>query len=111
MNAVGCSTGSSEPTRSRQRPAPPTVPSATRPARWRRGCSSRRSLDRDLLPLPSRHHSTVPPSLKRNEVRYEEVGFRNTPRFYSGQTPLLYDRNGIQMRGGVRYNESVSIKR
>src|SRR5215204_46884 len=71
MNAVGCSTGSSEPTRARPRAAPPTVPSATRPARGRRGCSSRRFLDRNLLPLPSQHHSTGLASPERYDKRYE----------------------------------------
>src|SRR5215217_1505943 len=41
---------------------------ATRPSGWRCGCSSRRLLAPDPLPLPSRHHSTAPPSLKRYEV-------------------------------------------
>src|SRR5215208_308477 len=79
MNAAERSTGSSEPTRARPRAAPPTVPSATRPARGRRGCSSRRSLDRDLLSLLSQSHSTVPPSPRRSEVRYESATYGSIP--------------------------------
>src|SRR5215204_6403064 len=53
MDALGRSSGSSEPTRSRPQPVPLIASPATRLARGRRGCSSRRFLDRNLLSLPS----------------------------------------------------------
>jgi hypothetical protein len=34
-----------------------------------------------------------------------------TFRIHSGQSPSLYDRNRIRIRGGVRYNTGVSIER
>src|SRR5829696_2384667 len=71
MDALGRSTGSSDPTRSRPRAAPPTVPSATRQARWRHGGSSHRLLDLVSLSLLSQHHSTALLSPKRYDKRYE----------------------------------------
>src|SRR5215216_6984955 len=68
MDALRRSSGSFDPTRSRPRAAPPTASPATRPARRRRGCSSRRFLDRDLLSLPSQpplYSTTVSQTLRQ----------------------------------------------
>src|SRR5215212_433770 len=68
MDALGRSSGSSEPTRSRPQPVPLIASPATRLARGRRGCSSRRFLDRNLLSLPSQpplYSTTVSPTLRQ----------------------------------------------
>src|ERR671921_354808 len=68
MDALGRSSGSSDPTRSRLRTTPPIASPATRPARGRRECSSHRFLDRHLLSLPSQHplyNTTVSQTLRQ----------------------------------------------
>src|SRR5215210_3159029 len=103
MDALGRSTGSSDPTRSRQRAAPPTVPSATRPARGRRGCSSRRCPGSVPLALLSRHHSTAVPSPERYGSRYEVEGRTNflEPRQREVRlSPVLSELGEVGIIGG-----------
>src|SRR5215218_6364230 len=71
MDALGRSSGSSEPTRSRPRVAPLIASPATSLARERRGCSSLRFFDRDLLSLPSQPplYSTNVSQTLRNALR------------------------------------------
>src|SRR5215213_8720274 len=104
MDALERSTGSSERTRSRPRAAPLTVPPATRLARGRRGSSSRRFLDRNLLSLPSQPYSTALPSLKRYDNRYEVEGRTNFLERRTGEVrriSLLGTRVNKARRGTV----------
>src|SRR5215211_646720 len=71
MDALGRSSGSSEPTRVRQRAAPLIASPVTTQARWRHGDSSHRPPRYSLSSLPSRPHSTRRLSPKRYDNRYE----------------------------------------
>src|SRR5215217_8708488 len=79
MDALGRSTGSLDPTRARPRAAPLTVPSATRPARWRCGYSSHQLLDPLGVLLLSQLHSTALPSPNRYEERYRAATYGSLP--------------------------------
>src|SRR5215212_4749060 len=71
MDALGRSSGSSEPTRSRPQPVPLIASPETRLARGRHGDSSHRPPRSSLSSLPSRPHSTRRLSPKRYDNRYE----------------------------------------
>src|SRR5215218_4914619 len=92
MDALGRSSGSFDPTRSRPQPVPLIASPATRLARGRRGCSSRRFLDRNLLSLASQpplYSTPVSQTLRQPlrsrggtnflELRKAEVQLRRTP--------------------------------
>src|SRR5215213_8875610 len=71
MDALGRSSGASDPTRVRPRAAPLIASPATRLARGRHGDSSHRPPRSSLSSLPSRPHSTRRLSPKRYDNRYE----------------------------------------
>jgi hypothetical protein len=93
---------------------------------WRRGRSSHRSHHPVRLSLPSRHHSTAAPSMKRYEMRYEaevrdlvpQATFRLSPsppferRLYSAGRfltwrPILV---GVQLLANLRVENLYALQ-
>src|SRR5215208_3419272 len=92
MDALGRSSGSSEPTRSRPRVAPLIASPATSLARERRGCSSLRFFDRDLLSLPSQpplYSTTVSQTLRQPLRNRGGTNFLESRKREVRRIPLL----------------------